>query len=71
MRILIAGAGALGGFVGASLSRAGENVTLLEINQARARLLNEAGLVITRTGEEEVRVPVQVVTSVEGLDPFD
>mgnify|MGYP001425974654 FL=1 len=36
MRILIVGAGALGGLVGAYLTRSGEDVTLLEVNQARA-----------------------------------
>src|SRR3990172_4393492 len=73
MRILIVGAGALGGFIGAGLRRAGEDVTLLTNNAARARLLNDAGLVITRTGQEETCVPVSVVTSVEGLapPPFD
>jgi len=71
MRILIVGAGALGGLVGASLARAGEDVTLLEANAARARLLNEAGLQITQAGQEEFCVPVRVVTSVEGLPPFD
>ena len=71
MRILILGAGALGGLVGAQLTRAGEDVTLLEINTARARLLSEDGLLISRAGEEEVCVPLHVVSSVEGLLPFD
>jgi 2-dehydropantoate 2-reductase len=71
MRILIVGAGALGGLVGASLTRAGADVTLLEANVARARMLNDSGLQIARAGEEEICVPVHVVTSVEGLAPFD
>ena len=71
MRILIVGAGALGGLVGACLTRAGADVTLLEANAARARLLNEAGLQITQAGQEELCVPVRVVTSVEGLPAFD
>ncbi|MFI5309723.1 MAG: 2-dehydropantoate 2-reductase [Gemmatimonadales bacterium] len=71
MRILIVGAGALGGLVGAYLTRAGEDVTLLEVNTARARLLGEAGLQITSASEGEVRVNVHVVTSVAGLQPFD
>jgi len=71
MRILIAGAGALGGLVGASLTRAGEDVALLEVNKARAQLLNDAGLLISRVGEDEVCVPVTVVSSVDGLAPFD
>ena len=71
MRILIVGAGALGGLVGAYLSRAGEDVTLLEVNHARARLLAEAGLHITRVGQDETTIPVHVVTSLDGVAPFD
>jgi 2-dehydropantoate 2-reductase len=71
MRILIVGAGALGGLVGAYLTRAGEDVTLLEVNKARARLLSDDGLQITRMGQEEESFPVNAVTSVEGLAPFD
>ena len=71
MRILIVGAGALGGLVGAYLTRAGEDVTLLEVNKARARLLNDDGLQITRVGQEEESFRVNAATSVEGLAPFD
>ena len=71
MRILILGAGALGGLVGAQLTRAGEDVTLLEVNTARARLLRDDGLLISRVGEDEVCVPLRVVSSVEGLSSFD
>jgi 2-dehydropantoate 2-reductase len=71
MRILIVGAGALGGLVGACLTRAGADVTLVEANTARARLLNEAGLHIMQAGQEEICIPVRVVTSVAGLPPFD
>ncbi len=71
MRILIVGAGALGGLVGAVLTRAGADVTLLEENAARARLLNEAGLLISQAGQEEFCVRVRVVTSVQELEPFD
>ena len=71
MRILVLGAGALGGLVGANLTRAGEDVTLLEVNTARARLLDETGLLISRVGEEEACVPVHVVSTIDGLAPFD
>ncbi len=71
MRTLIVGAGALGGLVGANLTRAGEDVVLLESNTARAALLNEAGLLVSRMGEDEVCVPVTVVSAVDGLAPFD
>ncbi len=71
MRILIVGAGALGGLVGAKLSAAGEDVVMLEINKARASLLNEEGLYISQEGQEEVCIPVRVVTRVDELDPMD
>lgn len=71
MRVLILGAGALGGYVGACLSRAGVDVALLDPNVARARLLTDQGLLISQAGEPEVRVPVRVVTSVAGEAPFD
>ena len=71
MRILILGAGALGGLVGAQLARAGEDVVLLEANAPRARMLREHGLLISRVGEEEACVPLNVVTSVSGLAPFE
>jgi 2-dehydropantoate 2-reductase len=71
MRILILGAGALGGLVGARLVRAGEDVTLIEVNAARARLLSENGVLISRIGEPEVCVPLHVVSAVDGLAPFD
>lgn len=71
MRILIVGAGALGGTVGAYLTRAGEDVVLLDVNTARARHLNESGLLITRVGEDEVCYRVTVVTSIDSLAPFE
>jgi 2-dehydropantoate 2-reductase len=71
MRILIVGAGALGGLVGAYLTRAGEDVWLLDVNAARARQLRESGLRITRIGHDELCVPLQAVTSLDGAAPFD
>ena len=35
MKIVIVGAGALGGLVGAQLAAGGEDVTFIEINEAR------------------------------------
>lgn len=71
MRILIVGAGALGGLVGAYLTKAGEDVVLLEANPARARHLNEFGLLLARVGEPEAAFPLSVVTTLDGLAPFD
>lgn len=46
-RILIWGAGAIGGTVGAYLSRAGLDVTLVDANEAHVRAIRERGLAIT------------------------
>ena len=59
MRIVVVGAGALGGLVGAHLTEAGEEVALVEINEPRARLLNETGLFISEGNEGERCVRVR------------
>jgi 2-dehydropantoate 2-reductase len=71
MRILVVGAGALGGLVGAHFAEAGEELVMLEINRARARLLNETGLNLAEADKGERCVPIKVACSVEGLDPVD
>ena len=71
MRIVVMGAGALGGLIGAKLTEAGEDVVLVEINRARVRLLGEEGLLISQEGQDERCVPVRVVNSCEGLQPAD
>jgi len=71
MKIVIVGAGALGGLVGAQLATGGEDVTFIEINEARTRLLNETGLYVAEGNKGETCVPVKVVTSVEGLPVAD
>ncbi len=71
MRIVVVGAGALGGLVGAQLSETGEDVYLVEINQARVNLLNDTGLFITAGAKGERCVRVKVVPSVEGLGEAD
>ena len=71
MRIVIIGAGALGGLVGAQLTQGGEDVTLIEINEARVKLLRESGLFVSEGTSGETCVPVQVKPSVEGLPVAD
>jgi 2-dehydropantoate 2-reductase len=71
MRILVVGAGALGGLIGGRLGEAGEDVTLLEANPARARLLAEEGLFLQEADQGERRVRLRVTTSVEGMEPVD
>lgn len=71
MRIVVVGAGALGGLVGAQLTDAGEDVALVEVNQARVTLLNDTGLFVSAGDQGERCVPVRVVGSVQGLEEAD
>lgn len=71
MRIVVVGAGALGGLIGALLTDSGKDVTFLEINRERAELLNREGLLITEDGRAERRVEVKVALSIDGLDQVD
>lgn len=71
MRILIVGAGALGGMVGALLTEGGEDVLFIETNPARERLLNESGLYLAEVGRDERCVPIRVAGRVEPGDPRD
>jgi len=71
VRVLIVGAGALGGLIGARLTEVGEDVTLLEVNRARARLLSESGLLIGEAQKTERCVRVNVVSSLPVMGPVD
>lgn len=71
MRIVVVGAGALGGLVGAHLTEVGEEVALVEVNEPRARLLNESGLFISEGNKGERCVRLRVVTSIAGLPQSD
>ncbi len=71
MRILVVGAGALGGLVGALLAESGEDVTMLEVNRARARLINDSGLFFSEANKDERCVRVKVLGALEGLEPMD
>ncbi len=71
MRIIIVGAGALGGVVGAYLHEAGQDVTLVEINESRVRLLNETGLFVSEGSRGERCIKVPTVASTKGLEPAD
>ncbi|WP_201294764.1 MULTISPECIES: ketopantoate reductase family protein [unclassified Nocardiopsis] len=62
MRILIVGAGAVGGYFGAHLARAGRNVDFL-VRPARAELLRERGLVLRDVEGRTETVPVSAVTA--------
>ncbi|MFE7511002.1 ketopantoate reductase family protein [Streptomyces sp. NPDC057540] len=69
MKILVVGAGATGGYFGALLARAGEDVTFL-VRPARAAALRERGLrVVGRDGEWTVEP--RLVTAGELREPYD
>ena len=71
MRILVVGAGALGSLVGAHLTEAKENVILLEINQARAKLINDMGLMVSEADRGERCVRIHISSSIAGEKPVD
>ncbi|MFE0650862.1 ketopantoate reductase family protein [Streptomyces sp. NPDC059534] len=69
MKILVVGAGATGGYFGALLARAGEDVTFL-VRPARAAALRERGLRVVGRDEEWVLTP-RLVTAEELTGPYD
>ena len=71
MRIVVVGAGALGGLIGTHLTEAGEDVTFIEINEERAATLDREGIYLNEEGFSARLVPVKVRTSVEGMEPAD
>lgn len=71
MRIVVIGAGALGGLVGAHMSEAGQDLTLIEINESRARLLGENGLLLSEGNEGERCVRMKVATTISDLPEAD
>lgn len=61
MRILVVGAGAVGGYFGGRLVQAGRDVDFL-VRPARAELLNEHGLNIRSVDGRTENIPVRAVT---------
>jgi 2-dehydropantoate 2-reductase len=70
MRVLVVGAGAVGGYFGARLAQAGVDVTFL-LRPARAEQARESGLVIRTADGEEIRTSPSVVTADAIGQPFD
>ena len=70
MRVLILGAGAVGGYFGGRLVQAGRDVTFL-VRERRARELAENGLRIADPQGETDRITVQVTTAGQAGAPFD
>jgi 2-dehydropantoate 2-reductase len=70
MRILVVGAGAIGGYFGARLIEAGEDVTFL-VRPKRASQLSKSGLVIkSPVGDAHIQNP-RLVASSDLKDEFD
>ncbi|MFE9479142.1 2-dehydropantoate 2-reductase [Streptomyces spororaveus] len=69
MRILTVGAGAVGGFFGARLATAGQDVSFL-VRPARAKALAVRGLRVSGQGEE-LRLTPRVVTADAVGGPYD
>lgn len=69
-RVVVWGAGAIGGVLGAWMARAGEDVLLVDRDEAHVRAINQDGLEITGTrGPFRVRVRAALPERVEG--PLD
>src|ERR1700722_3022686 len=69
MRILVVGAGAIGGYFGARLAAAGRDVTFL-VRPKRAEQLARGLFVRSPKGDVKVAAP-KVVTEATLLEPFD
>lgn len=69
MRSLIAGAGAIGGYIGAMMARAGENVTLFA-RGAHLRAMEDRGLRVIQA-DGEIEVHPKVIGNLEGAGHFD
>jgi 2-dehydropantoate 2-reductase len=69
MRILVIGAGALGGYFGGCLARAGRDITFM-VRSRRAEQLSRHGLQVV-SPHGEFTMPVSTVTSDAIREPFD
>ncbi|KOG08253.1 MULTISPECIES: ketopantoate reductase family protein [Streptomyces] len=69
MKILVVGAGATGGYFGALLARAGQDVTFL-VRPARAAAVRARGLRVAGRGEQWLLTP-DLVTADELTGPYD
>lgn len=69
MKVVVVGAGAVGGYVGSRLAEAGVDVTFL-VREKRAAQLRERGLTVTSPHGEYHYAP-RVVTDVAEVDACD
>jgi len=70
MRIVVMGAGGTGGYFGAKLARAGEDVTFVA-RGAHLAAIRERGLLVRSATEGEWTVPVTAAERVDGLPPAE
>ena len=70
MKILILGAGAVGGYWGARLHQAGVDVTFL-LREKRAESVRKNGLVVKSPKTGDATLPVKVVTKATEGGPYD
>jgi 2-dehydropantoate 2-reductase len=70
VKILILGAGAVGGYWGARLHQAGIDVTFL-LREKRAETVRRNGLVVKSPKTGDVALPVKVVTKANDGGPYD
>ena len=57
MRIALVGAGAMGTIMGALITKGGEDIVLVDVNEPHVKALNEKGAKIT--GHMDMTVPVK------------
>ena len=62
MKILVYGAGAVGGYLGARLAHSGQDVTLIS-RQVMADIINDHGLILSE-GQETIKVQPKALTSI-------
>lgn len=70
MRLVIVGAGGTGGYFGAKLAKAGEDVTFLA-RGAHLKAIREHGIRIRSAVEGEWQIPVRAVETLNGQPPAD
>ncbi len=70
MKICMLGAGALGSTFGAALADAGNDVCLVNHNQAHVDAINRNGLIVRRDGMDRT-VTIPAFTGTETLSPVD
>lgn len=69
MRILVIGAGAVGGYFGARLLEKGADVTFF-VRESRRMVLEENGLVV-KSAAGDINLPVKTIINGEKTEPFD